>query len=62
MSEADSGGVAVAVWQEASEGQPAQMVFDMKVHMKQSCVTELTHTEKWHTLTITDTCCKCMET
>jgi hypothetical protein len=37
----------VAVRQMAAEGQIDKMVSDMEVHMKQRCVTELLHAEKF---------------
>ena len=33
-----------------------QMTSDMEVHMKQKCVAEFLHAEKWHLVTFMDTC------
>jgi len=46
----------VAVRQMAEEGQSDKMVSDTEVHVKQRCVTEFLHMEKWHPLTFIADC------
>ena len=40
----------------AAEGQFDKMVSDVEVCMKQRCVTEFLHVEKWHPLAFIDAC------
>jgi len=39
-----------------AEEQSDKMVSDVEVCMKQSCVTEFLHAEKWHPLAFIDAC------
>jgi len=46
----------------AAEGKSDRMVSDMGVWMKQSCVIEFLHVEKWHPLTFIDASLMFLET
>lgn len=45
-----------------AEGQSDRMVSDVEVGVKQSCVIEFLHVEKWHPLTFIDASLMFLET